>query len=56
MRMRGLCGNNVKRLNAEHPILRSEKGIALVMVLVISLIALAIVSTMLYFVLQGTRF
>lgn len=37
-----------KRLN--------EKGIALVMVLVLSLIALAIVSTLVYLVIQGTKF
>ncbi len=37
-------------------ILRCEKGIALVTVLVLSLIALAIVSTLIYFVTQGTRF
>lgn len=35
--------------------LRNEKGIALVMVLVLSLISLAIVSTLVYLVLQGTK-
>lgn len=37
-------------------ILRNEKGIALVTVLVLSLIALAIISTLVYLVIQGTRF
>ncbi len=37
-------------------ILRCEKGIALVTVLVLSLIALAIISTLVYLVIQGTRF
>lgn len=37
-------------------ILRSEKGIALVMVLVLALIALAVVSTMIYLVIQGTKY
>lgn len=36
-------------------LLRNEKGIALVMVLILSLIALAVVSTLLYLVLQGTK-
>ena len=36
--------------------LKNEKGIALVTVLTLSLIALAIVSTLIYFVIQGTRF
>ena len=36
--------------------LRNEKGIALATVLVLSLIALAIMSTLLYLVLQGTKF
>ncbi len=35
--------------------LKSEKGIALVMVLVLSLIALAIVATLVYLVIQGTK-
>jgi len=35
--------------------LKNEKGIALVMVLILSLIALAIVSTLLYLVMQGTK-
>jgi hypothetical protein len=37
-------------------LLRNEKGIALVTVLVLSLIALAIVSTLVYLVIHGTRF
>jgi hypothetical protein len=36
-------------------LLKNEKGIALVMVLILSLIALAIVSTLLYLVMQGTK-
>jgi hypothetical protein len=36
--------------------LNNEKGIALVMVLVLSLIALVIISTLLYLVIQGTKF
>jgi Flp pilus assembly pilin Flp len=35
--------------------LKNEKGIALVMVLILSVIALAIVSTLLYLVMQGTK-
>lgn len=35
--------------------IKNEKGIALVTVLILSLIALSIVSTLLYFVLQGTK-
>jgi hypothetical protein len=35
--------------------IKNEKGIALVTVLILSLIALAIMSTLLYFVLQGTK-
>lgn len=35
--------------------LRNEKGIALVMVLVLALISLAIVATLVYMVLQGTK-
>lgn len=37
-------------------LLKNEKGIALVMVLVLSLIALAIISALLYLTIQGTRF
>lgn len=36
--------------------LRNEKGIALVMVLILSLIALAIVAALIYLVTQGTKF
>lgn len=36
--------------------LKNEKGIALVMVLVLSLIALAVVSTLIYLVIQGTKY
>jgi hypothetical protein len=36
-------------------IIKNEKGIALVTVLILSLIALAIISTLLYFVVQGTK-
>ncbi|MDQ7787270.1 MAG: hypothetical protein RDU01_06640 [Thermodesulfovibrionales bacterium] len=36
--------------------LRNEKGIALVMVLILSLIALAIVAALVYLVTQGTKF
>ncbi len=36
-------------------ILRSEKGLALVTVLILSLITLAIISTLIYMVIQGTR-
>lgn len=35
---------------------RNERGIALVSVLILSLIALSIISTLLYLVIQGTRF
>jgi hypothetical protein len=52
------------RVNSPIPPLRkggkgglfNEKGIALVMVLVLSLIALVIVSTLIYLVIQGTKF
>lgn len=37
-------------------LLRNEKGIALATVLVLSLIALVIISTLLYLVLQGTKY
>jgi hypothetical protein len=36
--------------------LKNEKGIALVMVLVLSLIALAITSALIYLVIQGTKY
>lgn len=36
--------------------LKNEKGIALVMVLVLSLIALTVVSTLIYLVIQGTKY
>lgn len=36
--------------------IRNEKGIALVMVLILSIIALAIISALLYLVTQGTKF
>ncbi len=36
--------------------LNNEKGIALMMVLILSLIALAIISALLYLVIQGTKF
>lgn len=36
--------------------LKDEKGIALVMVLVLALIAMAVISTLVYLVLQGTKF
>jgi Flp pilus assembly pilin Flp len=35
---------------------RNEKGIALVSVLILSLIALSIIATLVYLVIQGTRF
>lgn len=38
------------------PVLNNERGIALVMVLVLSLIALAIMATLIYMVIQGTKF
>jgi hypothetical protein len=38
-----------------HSMLRNEKGIALVMVLVLSLIALTIISTLIFMVTQGTK-
>lgn len=37
-------------------LLRNEKGIALAMVLILSLIALAIVATLIYLVTQGTKY
>lgn len=38
-----------------NPTLRNEKGLALVMVLVLSLIALTIISTLIFMVTQGTK-
>jgi len=38
------------------PFLQNEKGIALVTVLILSLISITIVTTLVYLVLQGTRF
>jgi hypothetical protein len=49
----------IKGLMRQHSypsILRSEKGLALVTVLVLSLITLSIISTLVYMVIQGTRF
>ena len=47
-------------LNERHlrrsPLIRSEKGLALVTVLVLSLICLSVISALLYMVIQGTRF
>lgn len=45
-----------RRKNSYNSMLRSEKGLALVTVLVLSLITLAIISTLIYMVIQGTRF
>ena len=41
--------------NSYPSMLRSEKGLALVTVLILSLITLAIISTLIYMVIQGTR-
>ena len=41
--------------NSYASMLRTEKGLALVTVLVLSLITLAIISTLIYLVIQGTR-
>jgi hypothetical protein len=38
------------------PLIRSEKGLALVTVLILSLICLSVISTLLFLVIQGTRF
>jgi hypothetical protein len=42
--------------NAHFSVASSEKGLALVTVLVLSLICLTIISTLLYMVIQGTKF
>lgn len=45
-----------RKKNYHYSILSSEKGLALVTVLVLSLICLSIISTLLYMVIQGTKF
>jgi hypothetical protein len=52
MEQRALIGRPRRR----SPLIRSEKGLALVTVLVLSLICLSVISTLLYMVIQGTRF
>lgn len=47
---------NHGREYSRHTILRSEKGLALITVLVLSLITLGIISTLVYMVIQGTKF
>jgi hypothetical protein len=44
-----------ERPRRRSPLIRSEKGLALVTVLVLSLICLSVISTLLYMVIQGTR-
>jgi len=44
------------RNNACFSLVKSEKGLALITVLVLSLICLSVISTLLYMVIQGTRF
>jgi hypothetical protein len=44
------------RMKRKISVLNNERGIALVMVLVLSLIALAIMATLIYMVIQGTKF
>ena len=48
----GLTRNPVPYISTR---LRNEKGLALVMVLVLSLIALTIISTLIFMVTQGTK-
>jgi hypothetical protein len=45
-----------ERPRRRSPLIRSEKGLALVTVLVLSLICLSVISALLYMVIQGTRF
>jgi hypothetical protein len=45
-----------ERPQRRSPLIRSEKGLALVTVLVLSLICLSVISALLYMVIQGTRF
>jgi len=45
-----------ERPRRRSPLIRSEKGLALVTVLILSLICLSVISTLLYMVIQGTRF
>ena len=45
-----------ERPRRRSPLIRSEKGLALVTVLVLSLICLSVISALLYMVTQGTRF
>jgi hypothetical protein len=55
-RAKSMGQRELRRKNSYTSMLRSEKGLALVTVLVLSLICLAIISTLLYMVIQGTRF
>ena len=45
-----------ERPRERSPLIRAEKGLALVTVLVLSLICLSVISALLYMVTQGTRF
>jgi len=45
-----------ERPRKRSPLIRSERGLALVTVLVLSLICLSVISALLYMVTQGTRF
>jgi hypothetical protein len=45
-----------ERIPRRSPLIRSEKGLALVTVLVLSLICLSVISTLLYMTIQGTKF
>ena len=45
-----------ERPRRRSPLIRSEKGLALVTVLILSLICLSVISTLIYMVIQGTRF
>lgn len=44
-----------RRKNTYFSLVRSEKGLALVTVLILSLITLAVITTLIYMVIQGTR-
>jgi hypothetical protein len=54
-REKGLEQRESRRKDSFISMLRSEKGLALVTVLVLSLITLAIITTLIYMVIQGTR-